>query len=80
MTEPTTPKGDTEYVVLRHSPTESGEAWQWAGRVRSQNMDAAIEARTEAEGGVYVAIAARHFRPKKVTPKIETSFVLEDAS
>ncbi len=71
----------TEYGILKAaSPTgEGGEIsddWTWVNTVSARSARAAIAAHLSVknEGGVFVAIPSRSFRP--VTVKVETKTAL----
>lgn len=74
--------GATVYVILK----EEADGWQIVSRKASYaNAEAAIRATVASlgrddQGGTFVAVPARSWRPVKVTPKVETTLLLEDAS
>jgi hypothetical protein len=69
----------TEYVVLELIVGAS-EGWSGFARESARDGNAAIKAALEGntDGGTFVAIPARSWKPVKVTPKVETTLVLED--
>lgn len=74
----------TEYVVL----FQLGEGrWQYDGAVVARDASTAIrktyESRPTPDPGIavtFVAVPSRSWSPVKVTPKVETTLVLEDVT
>lgn len=90
-TPPTTPqslKADTEYVVLRlHDAPGSEGRWDRVGPDVVSARDSAQAIREVVaklgdnnDGATFVAVPARSWKPVKVTTKVETTLVLEEAS
>jgi hypothetical protein len=80
--EPQSVKADTEYLVLVQDP--DSPHWSELGTYRGRNQQEAIEktvqgVRSGDQGGTFVAVPARSWKPVKVTPKVETTFTFEDA-
>lgn len=77
----TTPAASTEYIVLlagsdgRYEVVGSKHARDAAGAIKA----AAPTINSEAGWFVAVAVPARSWQPIKVTPKVETTLILEDA-
>lgn len=85
--EPQSLKADTTYVILERTkpvdPTIAGESWQKVGQVSGRTAEAAIKKHAEGVAStgaaVFLAIPDRSWRPVKVTPKVATTLVIEEA-
>jgi hypothetical protein len=70
----------TEYVVLRLVDTDA-DAYEVVQRVSARDADQAIRKVAAEQGvGTFVATPARSWNPMRVTPKVETTLILEEAS
>lgn len=66
----------TEYVVLR----QDDDKWAFVKKSTARTPDAAVkDAHGTGSAAVYVAVPARSWKPMKVTPKVETTLVVEAA-
>ncbi len=68
----------TTYVVLA---TDESDFWRVVVKVEARSGEDAIRRHVagKTEGGVFVAVPARSWKPVKVTPKVETTLVIEEA-
>lgn len=78
-------KVDTEYVVLRWNGNDAEkklETWAVVGTFTARTAGDAAKAaharRGSDNGSTYVAVPARSWKPVRVTPKVETSLVVEE--
>lgn len=70
----------TEYVILERAGNGSKE-WAEFARETARSAEAAIKAALEGntDGGTFIAVSARSFKPYTVTPQTVTTLKLEEA-
>lgn len=72
----------TEYVILeRLTNTTGGVSWREFARETGRSADSALKTSLEGneDGGTFIAIPARSWKPVKVTPETVTTLKLEEA-